>query len=166
VGDSLRWPRDPLYPLKLALISPTSGGRSVGIVRACGLKPRSLFIGWRWVMNFTLQHIYPRGRPPPPRWPLCRTLGDFQTRSLWQKTDPLLSSQKAPYVDRTVTVKQKLTSGHEPQLGLDTKTDWLPDRHSQCDFDFDFEIRSGRGVEEEHISFSCWKPGGSRPLGD
>jgi hypothetical protein len=32
-GDSLRWPRDTLYPLKLALTSPTSGGHSVGIVR-------------------------------------------------------------------------------------------------------------------------------------
>jgi hypothetical protein len=32
-GDSLRWRRDILYPLKLALTSPTSGGRSVGIVR-------------------------------------------------------------------------------------------------------------------------------------
>jgi hypothetical protein len=33
VGDPLRWPRDILYPQKLALTSPTSGGRSVGIVR-------------------------------------------------------------------------------------------------------------------------------------
>jgi hypothetical protein len=32
-GDPLRFPRDILYPLKLALTSPTSGGRSVGIVR-------------------------------------------------------------------------------------------------------------------------------------
>jgi hypothetical protein len=32
-GDPLRWPRDILYPLKLALTSPTNGGRSVGIVR-------------------------------------------------------------------------------------------------------------------------------------
>jgi hypothetical protein len=32
-GDPLRWPRDTLYPLKLALTWPTSGGRSVGIVR-------------------------------------------------------------------------------------------------------------------------------------
>jgi hypothetical protein len=32
-GDSLRWPRDTLYPLKSALTSPKSGGRSVGIVR-------------------------------------------------------------------------------------------------------------------------------------
>jgi hypothetical protein len=29
----LRWPRDTLYPLKWALTPPTSGGRSVGIVR-------------------------------------------------------------------------------------------------------------------------------------
>jgi hypothetical protein len=31
-GDSLRWPHN-LYPLKLALTSPISGGRSFGIVR-------------------------------------------------------------------------------------------------------------------------------------
>jgi hypothetical protein len=30
--DPLRWPRDTLYQKKLALTSPTSGGRSVGIV--------------------------------------------------------------------------------------------------------------------------------------
>jgi hypothetical protein len=30
--DPLRLPRDTLYPQKLALISPKSGGRSVGIV--------------------------------------------------------------------------------------------------------------------------------------
>jgi hypothetical protein len=32
-GDPLRWLPEPLYPQKLALTSPTSGGRSVGIVR-------------------------------------------------------------------------------------------------------------------------------------
>jgi hypothetical protein len=32
-GDPLRWPRDTLYPQKLALTSPTIGGRSVGKVR-------------------------------------------------------------------------------------------------------------------------------------
>jgi hypothetical protein len=32
-GDPLRWPRDILYPQKMALTSPTCGGRSVGIVR-------------------------------------------------------------------------------------------------------------------------------------
>jgi hypothetical protein len=30
--DPLCWPRDTLYPQKLAITSPTSGGRSVGIV--------------------------------------------------------------------------------------------------------------------------------------
>jgi hypothetical protein len=29
-----RWPRGTLYPQKLAITSPTSGGRSVGIVRS------------------------------------------------------------------------------------------------------------------------------------
>jgi hypothetical protein len=33
-GDPSRWPRSTLYPQKLALSSPTSGDRSVGIVRA------------------------------------------------------------------------------------------------------------------------------------
>jgi hypothetical protein len=32
-GDPLRWPRDTLYRQKLALTSPTSGGRSVDIFR-------------------------------------------------------------------------------------------------------------------------------------
>jgi hypothetical protein len=32
-GDPLCWPRDTFYPQKLALTSPTSGVRSVGIVR-------------------------------------------------------------------------------------------------------------------------------------
>jgi hypothetical protein len=33
-GNLLRWPRDTLYPQTLALNSPKSGGRSVGIVRS------------------------------------------------------------------------------------------------------------------------------------
>jgi hypothetical protein len=32
--DPSRWPRGTLYPQKLALTSPISGGRSVGIVRS------------------------------------------------------------------------------------------------------------------------------------
>jgi hypothetical protein len=32
--DPSRWPRGTLYPHKLAIASPTSGGRSVGIVRS------------------------------------------------------------------------------------------------------------------------------------
>jgi hypothetical protein len=33
-GNPLCWARDSLYPQKLALTSPTSGGRSVGIFRS------------------------------------------------------------------------------------------------------------------------------------
>jgi hypothetical protein len=32
--DQSRWPRGTLYPQKLALTSPTSGGCSVGLVRS------------------------------------------------------------------------------------------------------------------------------------
>jgi hypothetical protein len=32
--DPSRWPRGTFYPQKLAITSPTSGGRSVGIVRS------------------------------------------------------------------------------------------------------------------------------------
>jgi hypothetical protein len=43
--DPWRWPRGTLYPQNLALTSPTSGGRSVGIVRSRTLwlfpRPRS-----------------------------------------------------------------------------------------------------------------------------
>jgi hypothetical protein len=33
-GDLSRWPRGTLYPQNLTLTLPTSGGRSVGIVRS------------------------------------------------------------------------------------------------------------------------------------
>jgi hypothetical protein len=36
---------------------------------------------------------------------------------------PNLSSEGVPDIDKTVNVKQKLISGHETQMGLDTKTD-------------------------------------------
>jgi hypothetical protein len=54
-GDLLRWPRDTLYPLKLALSSQTSGGRLVGIVHWRTKAPyffwhysdvRIIFINW------------------------------------------------------------------------------------------------------------------------
>jgi hypothetical protein len=38
-------------------------------------------------------------------------------------------------MDRTVTIKREEISGHEPQMGLDTKTGRLTDRQLQCDFD-------------------------------
>jgi hypothetical protein len=38
---------------------------------------------------------------------------------------PELSSERVLHMDRTETLKQEETSGHEPQTGLDTKTDRL-----------------------------------------
>jgi hypothetical protein len=35
----------------------------------------------------------------------------------------VLSSERATHIERTVTVKQEEISDHEPQMGLDTKTD-------------------------------------------
>jgi hypothetical protein len=40
----LRWPPNTLYPLKLALTSPTNGGRSVGIVRWRTETPEFVFV--------------------------------------------------------------------------------------------------------------------------
>jgi hypothetical protein len=50
---------------------------------------------------------------------------------------PDLSSERAPQMDRTASFTKKKTSGHEPQLGLDTKTNRLTDRQLQHDFDFE-----------------------------
>jgi hypothetical protein len=49
-------------------------------------------------------------------------------------TDPT-SRQRGRHTWIGLTFKQEETSGHEPQAGLDTKTDKLTDRQSQCDFD-------------------------------
>jgi hypothetical protein len=40
----MRWPRNTLYPLKLALTLSTSGGRSVGIVRLRTKAPEFFFV--------------------------------------------------------------------------------------------------------------------------
>jgi hypothetical protein len=45
VGEPLRWPRDTLYPLKLALTSPTSGGRSVGRYSSLADSSHGVFMG-------------------------------------------------------------------------------------------------------------------------
>jgi hypothetical protein len=51
---------------------------------------------------------------------------------------PALSSERTRQDDSYCKGQTcDLTSGHESQTGLDTKTDWLTDRQSQCDFDFD-----------------------------
>jgi hypothetical protein len=43
-----RWPRDTLNPQKLALTSPTSGGRSVGIVCSRTQATEFSFLSWRY----------------------------------------------------------------------------------------------------------------------
>jgi hypothetical protein len=47
-GDPLRWPRDTLYQLKLALTSPTSCGHSVGIGR---LRTKTTEFFFIWIIN-------------------------------------------------------------------------------------------------------------------
>jgi hypothetical protein len=44
--DPFRWPRETLYPQRLALTSPTKGGRSIGIVRS-----------WTKAMKFVFMFI-------------------------------------------------------------------------------------------------------------
>jgi hypothetical protein len=76
--DPFRWPRSTLYPQKLALTSPTSGGRSVGTVRSriqttefSLIGPIQFIFGMlelvclRWHSNipFKLQLLYRRTNP-------------------------------------------------------------------------------------------------------
>jgi hypothetical protein len=50
-GDPLCWQRDTLYPQKLALAWPTSGGRSVGIVRSRTKATEFSLIWWYKVVK-------------------------------------------------------------------------------------------------------------------
>jgi hypothetical protein len=76
-----------------------------------------------------------KGRPKAARE---KVAGKVQQQNYWTEavqvtnTDdrPDLSSEEAPDIDKTVNVKQKLISGHETQMDLETKTDWPTDRRS------------------------------------
>jgi hypothetical protein len=67
-----------------------------------------------------------------------KVAGKGQQQSYWIKAvqvtntddrpDPL--SEGAPDIEKTVNVKQKLISGHETQMGLETKTYWPTDCRS------------------------------------
>jgi hypothetical protein len=78
---------------------------------------------------------YEEGRPKAVRGKIT---GEGQQQNYWTEavqatnTDdrPDLSSEGAPDIDKTVNVKQKLISGHETQMGLETKTYWPTDRRS------------------------------------
>jgi hypothetical protein len=52
-GVPLRWPRDTLYPQKLALTSPTNGGRLVGVVRLRS-KATEFFMGYLTLLSAAL----------------------------------------------------------------------------------------------------------------
>jgi hypothetical protein len=52
---------------------------------------------------------------------------EWQTRPLGREVTPQRQSSK---------FEKKNNSGYKSQSGLDTKTYWLTDRRSQCDFDF------------------------------
>jgi hypothetical protein len=53
-GNLLRWPRDTLYPQKLALTSQTSSDRSVGVVRL-GTKGTDFFFKFPTVLDAFLK---------------------------------------------------------------------------------------------------------------
>jgi hypothetical protein len=62
--DPSRWPRSTVYPQKLAITSPTSGGRSVGIVRSRTQAIEFVFYVKRNILrnqqklNFYISEIY------------------------------------------------------------------------------------------------------------
>jgi hypothetical protein len=59
--DPSRWPRATLYPQKLELISPTNGGRSVGIVRSRTQATEfSLVSVWRFISGLQSQIVLAR----------------------------------------------------------------------------------------------------------
>jgi hypothetical protein len=58
-------------------------------------------------------------------------------------------------MDRTVTFKQEEISYRVSQPGLDAKTDKLTDRQSQCDFDFDLDVKSHKLRTVHNGTESC-----------
>jgi hypothetical protein len=58
-----------------------------------------------------------------------------------------------PKNDKTVTFKKKKTLVKSPTFGLDTKTYWLTDRQSQCDFDFDFDLLDVVHKPSDYVTF-------------
>jgi hypothetical protein len=60
------WPRDTLYPQKLSLTSPTSGGHSVAIVRSRTQATFSSVVAWETI-TIRLRLVEGRsGGPAPP----------------------------------------------------------------------------------------------------
>jgi hypothetical protein len=146
----------PLYLQKLALTSPTSSGRSVGIVRSrtqatefsflYPLKERCLYrtaltqrwdkafcksiatvwMNWRVVASFTPLSVYPRER-------------SFGTHWIWGRVDPRAYGEESNFL---------LLHGIEPQFLSRCYTDWtiraLP-AHNVCHKERSYEIRFSNG---------------------
>jgi hypothetical protein len=80
-GDPLRWLRDTLYRQKLALISSTSGGRSVGIVCSWTKATELVFMNHTAIYR-TLQRwpsaVIPSSRHFPYLWSMgCKRKVEF-----------------------------------------------------------------------------------------
>jgi hypothetical protein len=58
---------------------------------------------------------------------------------------PVRSSETAPHISKTAVVRELHKSGLGPQMGLDTKTDWLAVDHDKT-LTMKAEGEGGRGV--------------------
>jgi hypothetical protein len=56
--DPSRWPRGTLYPQKVALNSPTIGGRSVGIVLSGTQTTEFSLVGEKWEFIETVHQLF------------------------------------------------------------------------------------------------------------
>jgi hypothetical protein len=59
--DPSRWPRGNLYPQKMALTSPTSGRRSVGVVRFAD-SGHGIFYQFKQEKSFRSRNVHPYNR--------------------------------------------------------------------------------------------------------
>jgi hypothetical protein len=49
-------------------------------------------------------------------------------RMTMTKDRPIFSSERAPHIDKPKSAQQYLVSGHQPQMGLNTKMSGMTDR--------------------------------------
>jgi hypothetical protein len=70
---------------------------------------------------------------------------------------PILSSQRAPHINKPETVWQQQKYGLEPQMGLDTKTDWPIDSPLYYNFHFDLSRSLSWLSCEMEASCQWWK---------
>jgi hypothetical protein len=109
--DSLCWPRDTLYPLKLALTSLTSGGCSVGIVCWRTKVPEFFrLMGWYGFYEIHLLYGLPGSLFP------CCWLELWETEPLYIAYITWLRGWSKNCVSSTLSEKQKLRSKWNPSF--------------------------------------------------